>query len=59
MQFLLQRKEKKMKYKVIKCKPWIKDVQETIDKWAKDGWEVVSHACNTGTAGCVIVFKKK
>lgn len=49
----------KYQYKVIKCKPWIKDVQATIDEWAKNGWEVVSHACNTGTSGCVIIFKKK
>lgn len=48
-----------MKYKVVKSKPWIKDVQATIDQWTNDGWEVVSHSCCTGTSGCVIVFKKQ
>lgn len=48
-----------MKYKVVKSKPFVKDLQKTVDNWTKDGWELVSHASNSGTAGHTLIFKKK
>ena len=48
-----------MKYKVVKSKPWVADLQKTIDTWTAKGWEVVSHAANSGTAGHTFIFKKK
>ena len=48
-----------MQYKVVKSKPWLKDIQKTVDTWAAKGWELVSHASNSGTAGHTLIFKKK
>ncbi len=48
-----------MQYKVVKSKPFLKDLQKTVDTWTNKGWEVVSHAANSGTAGHTFIFKKK
>lgn len=48
-----------MKYKVVKSKPWLKDLQKTVDTWTSKGWEFVSHAANSGTAGHTLIFRKK
>lgn len=48
-----------MKYKVVKSKPWLKDLQATVDKWTSEGWELVSHASNSGTAGHTLIFRKE
>lgn len=45
-------------YKVVKCKPWLKDMQTLLDKYEKAGWKLISHASNTGTAGATFIFKK-
>lgn len=47
-----------MQYKIVQSKPWIKDLEETLKTWTDDGWELVSHSSNTGTAGYTFIFKK-
>lgn len=47
-----------MKYKIVKCKPWIEEMQKTVDQWTGKGWELVSHSSNTGTAGYTFIFRK-
>lgn len=48
-----------MQYKVVRSKPWIEDLQKTVDEWTGKGWELVSHSSNTGTAGYTFVFRKE
>lgn len=47
-----------MQYKVVKCKPWVEDMQKLVDEYANNGWELVSHSSNIGTAGSTFIFKK-
>ncbi len=49
----------KYQYKIVKSKPFIKDLQKTLDEWVSKGWEPVSHAANSGTAGHTFIFRKK
>lgn len=48
-----------MQYKVVKSKPWLKELQKTVDEWTDKGWELVSHAANSGSAGFTFIFRKK
>lgn len=47
-----------MKYKIVKSKPFIEDLEKTLNTWTSKGWKLVSHSSNTGTAGYTFIFCK-
>ena len=46
-------------YKVIKCKPRVKDLQKHCDAMEKEGWTFISHSSNSATARFTFIWYKK